>query len=198
MIWFVAFQNRIAVYCNGSNHFKTAHSVAKWLNLLLQSYFCSAQVFNGLKSFGWAKSTDQLNFRLLSKLGGDMKNYLCHAFRKIPDVLHVLWEELQKGKDAAAVTGDRVADELSEWSEDGADRTTRGSNHSDVRRRRDVAGLRALHRRGTTVSVCPSNCWFLLLFYCVLLYYYSVSVCQTSQHVCVTRPPFLLTVFPFH
>ena len=125
MIWFVAFPNRIAVYCNGSNHFKTAHSVAKWLNLLLQSYFCSAQVFNGLKSFGWAKSTDQLNFRLLSKLGGDMKNYLCHAFRKIPDVLHVLWEELQKGKDAAAVTGDGVTDELREWRENGADRTTR-------------------------------------------------------------------------
>lgn len=125
MIWFVAFQNRIAAHCNGSNHFKTAHSVAKWLNLLLQSYFCSAQVFNGLKSFGWAKSTDQLNFRLLSKLGGDMKNYLCHAFRKIPDVLHVLWEELQKGKDAAAVTGDGVTDELREWREDGADHTTR-------------------------------------------------------------------------
>ena len=125
MIWFRSFSNRIAVYCNGSNHFKTAHSVAKWLNLLFQSYFCSAQVLNGLKSFGWAKSTDQLNFRLLSKLGTDMKNYLCHAFRKIPDVLHVLWEQLQKGKDAAAVTSDGVTDELREWREEGADPTTR-------------------------------------------------------------------------
>ena len=125
IIWFLSFSNRIAVYCNGSNHFKTAHSVSKWLNLLFQSYFCLAQVLNGLKSFGWAKSTDQLNFRLLSKLGTDMKNNLCHAFRKIPDVLHVLWEQLQKGKDAEAVTGDGATDELSEWSEDGADRTTR-------------------------------------------------------------------------
>ena len=37
----------------------------------------------------------------------------------------MLWEQLQKGKDAAAVTGDGATDEMSEWIADGADRTTR-------------------------------------------------------------------------
>ena len=103
-----------------------------------------------MASFGWAEHTAKLRWPQLTRTRIDVAKNLSSSFRKIPEVLSVLWSALHRSW-AVTRSGDvKDSPELAAWKKNGADATTRpqdpntptigcGATHEDFTKYHDFA-----------------------------------------------------------